>query len=217
MTRHPENIGEHITAVLFDHDDTLVDTFKAKSAQHIHIARTHYDKDLSIEEVKEHWGKPLPSLLGLLYETDDIQKALAHSASYLKDYPKPLFEFTMSTLQRIKSTGRKIGLVTATTTFGLSHDFALHGIADDLFDYTQTADDTEYHKPDPRVFEPAIEWLNTQQITPGQVLYVGDGLHDYRAAIGAGFNFIGVETGLVSADGFRQAGATSVPTIEHLA
>ncbi len=37
-----------------------------------------------------------------------------------------------------------------------------------------------------------------------------------EAAIGAGFNFLGVETGLVTAEEFRTEGALSIPSIIHL-
>lgn len=46
--------------------------------------------------------------------------------------------------------------------------------------------------------------------------HIGDGLHDRVASIGAGLNFIGVETGLVNADQFSDIGAISVPHIGHL-
>ncbi len=50
-------IGRHIKAVLFDHDDTLVAT----------------------DERREHWGKPLEQLVGLLYDTADIEQAMAYT------------------------------------------------------------------------------------------------------------------------------------------
>ncbi|WP_414479912.1 HAD family hydrolase, partial [Pseudomonas aeruginosa] len=80
-------------------------------------------------------------------------------------------------------------------------------------DYTQTADDTPFHKPDPRVFEPALTWLETQDVRPEEVYYIGDGLHDMKAALGAGFNFLGVETGLVTAEQFAEHNVISIPTI----
>ena len=38
-------------------------------------------------------------------------------------------------------------------------------------------------------------WLESEAIRPDEVIYVGDGLHDMKAALGAGFSFLGVETG----------------------
>ena len=92
----------------------------------------------------------------------------------------------------------------------------LHSLPRQHLDYTQTADDTTYHKPDPRVFEPATAWLAGKNIQPNEVLYVGDGLHDMKAALGAGFSFLGVQTGLVSAADFKAAGAKSIPGIADL-
>jgi len=45
---------------------------------------------------------------------------------------------------------------------------------------------------------------------------VDDGLQDVEAAIGAEFQFAGVETGLVSANMFTQAGAVIIPNAGHL-
>ncbi|HSW74419.1 MAG TPA: HAD hydrolase-like protein [Candidatus Saccharimonadales bacterium] len=90
------------------------------------------------------------------------------------------------------------------------------GFPKDIIDYTQTEDDTSFHKPDPKVFEPAIAWLASRHISPHETLYVGDGLHDMQAAIGAGFNFVGVTKGLVTADEFAEAGVTSIQNLDAL-
>ena len=86
----------------------------------------------------------------------------------------------------------------------------------EIIDYTQTADDTLFHKPDPRVFEPAIKWLSQHKIKLNQVLYIGDGLQDMKAALGAGFSFLGVETGLITAKEFRQQKAKSITNLAKL-
>jgi len=211
-----KHISDHIKAVFFDHDDTLVGTYRSKSAHHIYVAKMYYDKVLNEEEIRQHWGKPLRELVCLLYGTDDVDEAMRNNTACHEDFPKELFTATIPTLRRIKEQGRLIGIVTATSRFSFEHDLKLHNVPKELIDYKQSADDTDYHKPDPRVFEPALAWLSSQGIKPGEVLYVGDGLHDMKAAIGAGFNFIGVETGLVTADEFTSAGGNSVPTVADL-
>lgn len=213
MNKH---IGENVKAVLFDHDDTLVGTIGTKWAQHKHVAKTFYDKELTDDEIKEHWGKPLEELACLLYGTDDVRRAMDNILATHEAFPKELFVATIPTLRHIKAAGRLIGIVTATSRFSFEYDLTLQEVPRELIDYTQTADDTPYHKPDPRVFAPALEWLTAQDVKPSEVVYVGDGLHDMIAAIGAGFSFIGVETGLVTAEQFREAEAMSVPTIEAL-
>lgn len=211
-----EHITERIKAVFFDHDDTLVGTFASKGAHHKHVARTHYGKELTDEELRLHWGKPLRELISLLYGTDDIEQAMAHNRESHEDFPKELFTASIPTLRRIKAAGKKVGIVTSTSRFNFEHDLQLHDIPRELLDYTQAEDDTPFHKPDPRAFKPALTWLRNQQINPREVIYVGDGLHDMKAALGAGFNFVGVETGLVTAEQFKKAGAKSIPGIADL-
>jgi len=211
-----EHISEHIKVVFFDHDDTLVGTFGSKSAHHKHVAQKYYGKALSDDEIRKHWGKPLRELVCLLYETDDVEQAMANNTACHEDFPKELFVATIPTLRHIKAAGKLIGIITATSRFSFEHDLNLHGVPRELIDYTQASDDTSFHKPDPRVFEPAQSWLAERHIKPDEVVYVGDGLHDMKAALGAGFNFVAVETGLVTADQFKEVGITSLPTIADL-
>jgi HAD superfamily hydrolase (TIGR01549 family) len=212
----PSLIGEHIRAVILDHDDTLVGTIGTKWAHHKHVARTHYGKELTDDEIKLHWGKPLGELVCLLYGTDNVEQAMANNTACHENFPKDLFAATIPMLRRLKAAKKLVGIVTATNRFSFEHDLALHQIPLELLDYTQTAEDTPYHKPNPRVFDPAIAWLGSRQVGPKEVVYIGDGLHDMNAALGAGFNFIGVETGLVTAEQFREVGAKSIPSIADL-
>lgn len=213
MSNH---IDEGIRAVFFDHDDTLVDTIGTKWAQHKHVAKLYYDKDLTDDEIIAHWGKPLQELVGLLYGTEDYEQALANNTLHADDFPKRVFEATIPTLRHLKAAGMILGVITATSRYSFESDLALHQFPRELLDYTQASDDTPYHKPDKRVFDPAVIWLAAHDITPQETLYIGDGLHDMHAALGAGFNFLGVETGLVTADQFRAADARSIPSIAHL-
>lgn len=209
-------IGQHIKAVLFDHDDTLVGTIEAKWAEHKHIARTFYNKELLDEEIKLHWGKPLPTLVGLLYDTDDIQTAMNHNKAIHKDFPKILREDTLPTIKALRKAGKKIGVITATSRFSLDYDLESLGISKDLFDYMQTEENTKHHKPDHRVFHPAIKWLKQHSIKPHQTLYVGDGLHDMKAAVGASFEFIGITTGLTTLKDFAAHDALAIARLKEI-
>ncbi len=193
-----------IKAVFFDFDDTLVNTIGPKWAQHKHIAKTYYGKDLSDEEITAHWGKPLSALLQLLYETNDAAQALSYNTLMRPHFPKQLHSFALETLEHLKSQGKKIGLVTATTRSNVLYDFERMQFPSNLFDYVQTEEDTQHHKPDPEVFKPALNFLEQHQILPHETLYVGDHLNDMRAATGAGMQFIGVATGLISVEEFAQ-------------
>lgn len=213
MSRH---LADHIKAVFFDHDDTLVGTIGTKWAEHKFIAKEYYQKDLTDDEIRLHWGKPLSEMVCLLYGTDNVEQALAYNVLHHKEFEKELFTATVPTLKHLKRLGKKLGIITATSRFSFEHDLTHHKIPRELLDYTQTADDTNFHKPDPKVFQPALEWLAAQNIQPSEVLYIGDGLHDMKAALGAGFNFLAVQTGLVSADEFTAVNAKSIAGIGEL-
>lgn len=213
MVKH---IADTVKVVVFDHDDTLVGTIGAKWAQHKYIAKRYYKKELTDEEIKQHWGKPLNELISLLYETKDIDAALAFTKNHHQEFPKELFTATIATLKHLKEAGLMIGIVTATSGFSFEHDLDYHQVPRELVDYTQTADDTDAHKPSPAVFDPLKKWLAEKGIANDEVLYIGDGLHDMQAAVGAGFNFLGVETGLVTAEEFSNHNAKSIASIADL-
>lgn len=202
-----------IKVILFDHDDTLIGTIESRWAQHKYIARTFYGKELSDDEITKHWGKPFPELICKLYGTDDIQQALAYNRECRDEYPEPLFEGVVSMLQKLKDTGRLTGIVTAASRSDFEQDLDRLHIPRNLIDYSQTADDTPYHKPDPRVFVPVIKWLEERNVNSNEVMYIGDSLDDMNAALGAGFSFTGVETGLTTAGEFQAAGAASLAGI----
>lgn len=203
-------------AVFFDHDDTLVEAMKAQWAQHKYIARKFYGKKLSDEELRIHWGSPLSSLLKLLYGTHHLDIAMSYNIAIRDRFPKLLFKDTLSTLKFLRKAGKKVGVVTATSLASLQNDFDTLGISKQLFDYIQTEDDTIFHKPDPRVFEPSLQWFAKHQIQPSEVVYVGDHLKDLIAAKGAGLHFIGVSTGVVSAAEFIKHRALHVPNLSSL-
>jgi HAD superfamily hydrolase (TIGR01549 family) len=210
------HLDTHIRAIFFDHDDTLVGSIEAKWAQDKHIALTHYNKVLTDDEIRQHWGKPFRELLSIYFETDDIEQAIAYSEQWNAHYPKKVFATTITTLRHLHELGKLIGIVTSNTRSNLMSDLADQNVPLKILDYTQTADDTSFHKPDPLVFIPAISWLHEHGIQPQEVLYIGDSLQDMQASLGAGFNFIGVETGIITAEEFAVHGAKSIPSLDHL-
>jgi phosphoglycolate phosphatase-like HAD superfamily hydrolase len=84
------------------------------------------------------------------------------------------------------------------------------------FFYIQTAADTLVHKPDPRVFEPTLKKLQTENVDRSEVLYVGDGLRDFLAARDAGLRFVGITHGTTSKAAFTEAGADAVDTLTEV-
>jgi phosphoglycolate phosphatase len=155
-------------------------------------------------------------MVGLLYGDDDLDRAVAFEQATHRDYPKKLFDDTLDVLNVLGEAGMHLGLVTASTRASLITDLEVAGIPEELFGYTQTQDDTEFHKPDKRVFNPTIAWLGTLSILPSEAVYVGDGLHDMQAALDSGFEFIGITTGLVTQPDFDSNNVNSVSRLKDL-
>jgi HAD superfamily hydrolase (TIGR01549 family) len=209
-------VNNHIKVVLFDHDDTLVGTIGSKWDEHKFIAKKYYNKTITDNDIKAHWGKPFAEMICLLYDTDDAEQAIDYNLKHHTEFEKTLFSATVPVLRHLKERGMKLGIITATTRISFEHDLELHEIPKDLLSYTQTSEETQFHKPDPRVFEPVLKWLDEEEISSDEVLYIGDGLHDMKAAVGAGFNFLGVQTGLVSAEEFASVNAQSITSISDM-
>lgn len=210
------DLSSSIKVVLFDHADTLVGTIRPKWAQHKYIAKKFYGKELCDDEIRLHWGKPFTALIKVLYETDNIDMAMSYNLAIRERFPKWLFDDTLDTLATLQKSGQKLGIITATTRASLEHDLKTLKIPKHLFEYIQTEDDTVVHKPDPRVFDPIFHWLAAQNIQRSEVVYVGDAIMDMKAALGAGFHFIGVSTGLVSFEEFKQHNVKSIKRLEDL-
>ncbi len=209
-------IGNHIRAVVFDFDDTLVATIEAKWAAHKHVARKHYGKELKDEDIRPHWGKPMTALFGLLYGESNAEAAMKLEQQYNREFPKVVYEDTLDLLKSLNRSSKLLGLVTALDRANLVRDLAEAGIDENLFDYTQAQEDSKYHKPNPRVFESLKDWLIKNNVAAKQTVYIGDGLQDMKAAIGAGFEFIGVTTGLVTQKEFESYNVPSASRLRDL-
>ena len=216
----PSRIPANTRALVLDWDDTVVATREAKVRQHIFVAKEQYGIDLTFEEMAVDWGRPLHELIQKWYRVEGgsqaYQDVLRTVFSHSKDFPKQLFDGVHDVVDAARNAGLPVGIVTGSPSDDLVHDFENTGFTKASFDYFQASEDTEFHKPDPRVFDPLMKWLGARAIAPADVLYIGDSLPDYQAARGAGFMFLGVETGVVDAQKFHDAGILSIGAISQL-
>lgn len=211
------NSKSTIKAVLLDFDDTCVKTIEPIWRFHKFIAKTYYSKKLVDEELHAHWGKPLHELVKHVYGTNDHEAAFEfiHKHKNDKEYYKTFFEGVPDLLSKI-ARQKSLALITAHVRKFLDMEFEYLDFDSSVFDYIQTSDQTTYHKPDPRVFEPAIQWLQSQKILPSGALYVGDSFRDHEAAVKAGMQFVGVTTGLTTSKDFKKAGIHSINNLLDL-
>jgi len=198
-------------AIIFDFDDTLVESRLKKWAQHKLVSKKFYNIDLSYEMIREHWGKPFNELLGLLYKNGDTYENM-HKAirSVHNQFLKDPYEHANRVVDTILKKGIEVGVLSAALREHLNEELERAGFPVPKFFALQGADETEVHKPDPRVFDLILAKLSEKGVSRNEVLYVGDSLLDLQAAKGAGLHFIAVTTGLYSRNDFLAEGAETV-------
>lgn len=204
-------------AVLFDLDDTLVVTSSIKWAHHKAVAKQFYGIDLTDEVLAKHWGMPLAPMMAIFYQNSDTPENMMKANLSLEDqFQKQVLVGADEVVCSLLDHDIKVGVITSTVHHLAQRDLARNGFPVDQFFLVQGSDDVLVHKPDPRVFDPALKLLEAKDIKPNETLYVGDALMDYYAARDAGVGFMGVVTGLVSREQFEAEGAPTVAALSGL-
>ena len=176
-------------AVLFDFDDSLVDTQGSRIPAIIDYCRTVHGAEVSADEVLRAWGLPFNALMQSLVESVNIN--IERYLDICKRYPLRPFPESAHALQLLSGRAR-IGIVTSVAKGILEHSVDSLGWPRGWFSVLLGHDDTKYYKPDPRVFNLALELLSISPERRRRVLYVGDSLIDARAAQDAGLAFLGI-------------------------
>ena len=190
-----------IKAVLFDFDDTLVDTVHSKIPAIIEYCDSVHGVAVTVEEVLSLWGMPFWETMKVLSKADSIQtdRYLAISEKHpLRPFPES------EEVVRSLHSEVTIGIVTSLARPVLLHSLNALGWSDIPFSVIVTEGEAPAHKPDPRVFDPALAILS--DIQPDDITYVGDALSDAKAATRAGLQFIGIAREAQRQAAFGEAG-----------
>lgn len=198
-------------AIIFDFDDTLVESRLQKWAQHKHVAKKFYNIDLQDEEIRQHWGKPFHELISILYQNSDTIENMDITVTSVKnDFMKKPYEGSLEIVNHIIDKGIQIGILSAANTNHIKADLEHFNFPLNQFFAIQGADQTNVHKPNPQVFNPIFEKLTEKGLSLNEILYVGDSIDDYQAAKDAGIDFVGIATGLYSEEDFQNKGVNIV-------
>lgn len=205
-----------IKAIIFDLDDTLIQTSKAKYKALQHAAKKFYDLDLTDEDIRAHWGKPFERFIGDLFrEVEETQKIIENYYSVRNNFPTPAYEESKESLIYLRKK-YMIGMVTASNKHMTIEDLRIAGLSELMFDQIQTSEDSNYHKPDPKVFEPIKTKFAEKKILANELLYIGDSISDYEAAHGAGISFIGIANRTTPSEKFDKVGSKWITNLTEL-
>jgi HAD superfamily hydrolase (TIGR01509 family) len=180
--------------VLLDVDGTLVDT------NHLHVlawsrAFRRAGRPIPMHRIHERIGmggdRLVADLLG-----EDAPQAEAVTDAWAEEFHHlwPEVRLLPGAKQLVRSLHlrrQRVVLASSAPAGGVDRFRQLLDV-DDWLTGATSSDDAEGSKPDPDIFEVAIDRFG---LDPAQTVAVGDSVWDARAAERAGIGFIGVETG----------------------
>jgi HAD superfamily hydrolase (TIGR01549 family) len=179
-----------IKAVLFDIDGVLMDSFEANVAFYREFLTSHGYRDLDEADLAKGHYLSLREAIALISRAPENEVAeLLHAARRLEGYPFELVripEGCRETLETLSET-YTLGVVTSRIKEGVDQFFEFSGL-EEYFALAVGYEDYPRPKPNPDPLLAACLRLN---LSPDEVVYVGDAEVDRLCALSAGASFIG--------------------------
>lgn len=199
-------------AAIFDVDGTLVDSVDLHAAAW-QRALAHFGHEVSFIDARGQIGKGGDKLIPVFLteaEQADHGKAMEEYRSQLfrADYLHLVRPFTAvpALMQRLRDSGSKIAVASSAKQQELDVYLEVAGITD-LIDAHTSADDVGASKPDPDIFQAALEKLGCPA---DAAVVIGDTPYDAIAATRAGIKAVGVLSGGFREEDLRAAGCIAV-------
>jgi pyrophosphatase PpaX len=185
--------------VLFDLDGTLIDSGPIILASMSHAVRTVLGREVAPDELAATIGGQ--GLAAQMHALDpDRVDALIEAYRVHND---PLHETLeafagiVDVLPRLRSEGRRLGVVTAKRHRTVALAFDRFPWLAEQFDIVVAYEDTQRHKPEP---EPVLAAVDHLGVAASSAAYIGDSPFDIRAAKAAGAFAVGVGWGGIHSD-----------------
>jgi len=192
--------------IAFDADDTLTQTIKVAFQVHKITASKYYGIELTDADIQTVWGMPHAEMVKVLYkDVEPFEKIYPHILAVKSNIPALPHTGAVKTLNILKKD-YLIGLITASSWDIIRLYLSESGFDLDIFDWFQTAEDTDCHKPNGKIFKPMFTFAKKQKINQNEILYVGDSIQDYLATKDADIDFVAVTTGFATKEDFIKEG-----------
>jgi HAD superfamily hydrolase (TIGR01509 family) len=200
-----------IKAVFFDIDGTLVDSNDFHvSAWEVAFATVgvKFDRRMIRDQIGKGTDALVPTLLPNAEDSEIERLGDAHGTEFKDKYLKSVKPFSGAhdLLERVHGAG--LSIVFASSAGGTELDHYLDLLdARDLVVASTSADDVEHTKPAPDIFAVALSKVD---LSPAEVIVVGDTPYDVEAAGKCGIAAIAVRSGGFSDEVLRAAGAVEI-------
>lgn len=184
--------------VIFDLDDTLIESFPTYARLHQRVAR-ELGLAVPTREALIPYGRTWEETLSALWPDADLAAFIRRYDEVATEDPYPAIAGASAAVQRLRRSGHSLWIVTKRSQRRLADRMQQAGLDMNWFDGVFPAETQPATKPDPRCFAPVWQALGG---TPPGAVYVGDRAEDRRAAEAAGIRFVAVLTGPEVAQGF---------------
>ena len=202
-----------ITSVIFDIDGTLVDSVDLH-AEAWRAALERFGKKISFAQVRRQIGKGGDQLMPVFLSRQELEDFGDELEQYRSDLFKKeflprvkAFPDVRQLFERIRKDDKRIALASSAKGDELKTYKSIADI-EDLVETETSSDDAEKSKPYPDIFQAALAELG--DVTPDQVLVVGDTAYDAEAAGKANLRTVGVMCGGWSEYDLRRADCIAV-------
>ena len=202
-----------IKAIIFDLDGTLVDSVDYHAQAWVKAFK-EYGYDIPFEKVRQEIGKDSKFLIEDLLPAEEAQKHKSDLADYHDKYYQDNFlekvqpfPQVKELFEAIKKDGIKTILASSAKKEMVEHYKKLLDIKD-LVDGATSTDDVDKSKPEPQIFQSALEKLG--DLSTEEVIAVGDSPYDAIAASKISLRTIGVLAGGFERETLTQAGCVAI-------
>jgi len=194
-----------IKAIVFDFDDTLVQTVANSFEMHAETAKALGLRVPLCEEFYSHWGKSWGDFLESLWPGIDKNffQEKFHELHENRFYPA--VEGAVEVVSEL-AKDVSLGIITNRERKWLPRRAKQVGIDLKLFEIISCFDDFGVPKPNIVTFKPFLDGFGKKGISSKEMLYVGDNLVDLELAQKIGVEFVGVLTGITKEEDFVSQG-----------
>lgn len=181
---------QHIQAVLFDLDGTLIDTNELIIQTFQTVLDERFPGKYSRETILPFLGPPLYETFQQVDPTqvDDLIDAYRKWNMENHDAMVQAFPGVVETLENLHARGIKLAIVSTKRNEMIERALNLMNVRQ-YFTAVIGLDDVKNAKPDP---EPVLLALSKLEVKPEHALMVGDNFHDIVAARAAGVDSVAV-------------------------
>jgi phosphoglycolate phosphatase-like HAD superfamily hydrolase len=203
------------SGVLFDCDDTIIETAKTRWSVMIATART-FDCDIDERDIRAVWGFPFEKMIRTLLPGVEYDEYVSSYRAAMRQNPPKAAPGARRLLSYLREQDVQMRILTSSRRDLIVQDL------DDLdlrcnFSEIYGHEQTMFHKPDPRALRRPIDDFVAAGIANDDIVYIGDSVRDHLVARGNGLPFIGVTSGLESSSDLRQAGVEPEMIVASLA